>query len=67
VGKYNISLLFLPFVPLHNLWYKTRPGIALLLPPLRGLLPAWYFAEDLAPVWEFTKLIYPARFVNFES
>ena len=27
----------------------------------------WYFGGDQAPIWAFTKLIYLASFVNFES
>ena len=66
-SKATILLGLLGKCSLHNRSYNPDLGIVAVLALLRGLLPAWYFTEDLAPVWEFTKLIYMASFVNFES
>lgn len=54
-------------VALHKICYKSTLGKVVVLVRLRGVLPAWYFAGEQAPVWEFTKLIPSAHFVNFES
>jgi hypothetical protein len=67
VGKCNLSLLFLPFVPLHNMGYKPTLGKVVVLALLRGVLPAWYFGGGQAPFWAFTKLIPFVHFVNFDS
>lgn len=58
---------FLPFVQLHNPSYKRDLGKVVVLTALHGVLSAWYFGGDHGLFWEFTKLIYLARFVNVDS
>ena len=44
MGKHNFSCSHLSFVPYHNVSYKHRLGIVVVLASRRGVQPVWYFS-----------------------